>query len=100
MENNTLQKELDVKFTPFGTCFVKIRRDKKNMPFAFIQFTVGRFDKYYFHQPANVIPQTQNDRDATKARNEGAGIMFQGRPCRTEAVRANREFPCLLFLSL
>ncbi|KAK8040443.1 hypothetical protein PG991_000231 [Apiospora marii] len=72
MDNTPLQKEIDVKFSEFGTCFVKIRRDKKNMPFAFVQYT--------------------NDRDANRARNEGAGITFQGRPCRTEAVRANRTF--------
>ncbi|KAK8102878.1 hypothetical protein PG984_016024, partial [Apiospora sp. TS-2023a] len=65
MENEKLRTEIDGRFGRFGTCFVKIRRDKKNMPFAF------------------------NDRDATKARNQGAGIVFQGRPCRTEAVRAN-----------
>ncbi|KAK8067888.1 hypothetical protein PG996_007000 [Apiospora saccharicola] len=72
MENEKLRTEIDGRFGRFGTCFVKIRRDKKNMPFAFVQFT--------------------NDRDATKARNQGAGIVFQGRPCRTEAVRANRTF--------
>ncbi|KAK8103062.1 hypothetical protein PG984_016208 [Apiospora sp. TS-2023a] len=37
-----------------------------------------------------LVPPSMNDRDATKARNQGAGIVFQGRPCRTEAVRANR----------
>lgn len=54
MENVKLHDEIDKKFGNFGTCFVKIRRDKKNMPFAFVQYTVSRFDKYYFHQPANV----------------------------------------------
>lgn len=32
MENHgELQKELDKKSELFGTCFVKIRRDKRNM---------------------------------------------------------------------
>lgn len=35
------------------------------------------------HFTVFILTKSQNDRDATKARNEGAGIMFQGRPCRT-----------------
>ncbi|RYP77796.1 hypothetical protein DL771_000893 [Monosporascus sp. 5C6A] len=36
-----LEVEVTRAFSEFGTVFVKIRRDQKNMPFAFCQFTVG-----------------------------------------------------------
>ncbi|KAK7946519.1 RNA recognition motif domain-containing protein [Apiospora aurea] len=69
MENIKLERELNDKFGEWGAVFVKIRRDKKNMPYAFCQYT--------------------NDRDAAVAMAHGAGTMFQGRPCRVERVRAN-----------
>lgn len=38
--DETLEAEVTRIFSEFGTVFVKIRRDQKNMPFAFCQFTV------------------------------------------------------------
>ncbi|KAK8079116.1 hypothetical protein PG994_002923 [Apiospora phragmitis] len=52
------------KFGQWEAVFVKIRRDKKNMPYAFCQYT--------------------NDWDASKAMANGAGTIFQSRPCRVE----------------
>ncbi|KAK8024016.1 hypothetical protein PG993_012082 [Apiospora rasikravindrae] len=72
MENIKLERELNDKFGVWGAVFVKIRRDKKNMPYAFCQYT--------------------NDRDAAAAMANGAGTIFSGRPCRVEKVRANRTF--------
>ncbi|KAI0391703.1 hypothetical protein F5Y17DRAFT_460565 [Xylariaceae sp. FL0594] len=59
-------------FSPFGPVFVKIRRDPKNMPFAFCQFT--------------------KIEHAKRAQLEGKGLLVEGRACRTEMVRANRDF--------
>ncbi|KAK8062343.1 hypothetical protein PG997_014440 [Apiospora hydei] len=36
------------KFGKWGAVFVKIRRDKKNMPCAFCQYTVSRFCRVVF----------------------------------------------------
>ncbi|KAK8070861.1 hypothetical protein PG997_011064 [Apiospora hydei] len=79
MENIKLERDLNDKFGEWGAVFVKIRRDKKNMPYAFCQYT--------------------NDRDAAAAMAHGAGTMFQGRPCRVERVRANRQLTCSPFTS-
>ncbi|KAI0440272.1 hypothetical protein F4803DRAFT_577927 [Xylaria telfairii] len=57
-------------FSAFGPVFVKIRRDPKNMPFAFCQYT--------------------DSKHAQKAQREGKGLLIEGRPCRTEMVKANR----------
>ncbi|KAI1109636.1 hypothetical protein F5Y14DRAFT_458010 [Nemania sp. NC0429] len=57
-------------FSAFGPVFVKIRRDPKNMPFAFCQYT--------------------DSKHALKAQTEGKGLLIEGRPCRTEMVKANR----------
>ncbi|KAI8632654.1 hypothetical protein F5Y19DRAFT_471825 [Xylariaceae sp. FL1651] len=59
-------------FAAFGPVFVKIRRDPKNMPFAFCQYTDPRF--------------------AERAQRDGKGMLIEGRSCRTEMVRANRSF--------
>lgn len=39
--DETLQSEVKKVFSKFGEVFVKIRRDNRNMPFAFCQFTVS-----------------------------------------------------------
>ncbi|KAI0008643.1 hypothetical protein F4779DRAFT_641473 [Xylariaceae sp. FL0662B] len=67
-----LEAEVTRAFSDFGIVFVKIRRDQKNMPFAFCQFT--------------------NNDDAKSAMTQGKGTMIEGRPCRTEMVKANRTF--------
>ncbi|KAI9740107.1 MAG: hypothetical protein M1818_004858 [Claussenomyces sp. TS43310] len=59
-------------FRQFGHVFVKIRRDSKNMPFAFCQFTT--------------------DEAAERAVCEGRGHIIHGRPCRTERARANCNY--------
>lgn len=38
-----LEAEVTRVFSDYGTVFVKIRRDQKNMPFAFCQYTVRTF---------------------------------------------------------
>jgi hypothetical protein len=38
--DDALEAEVTRVFSEFGTVFVKIRRDQRNMPFAFCQFTV------------------------------------------------------------
>jgi hypothetical protein len=41
VRDNSLEAEVTRQFSAFGTVFVKIRRDSRNMPFAFCQFTVS-----------------------------------------------------------
>lgn len=41
-DDGRLEVEVTKYFSQFGTVFVKIRRDGRQMPFAFCQFTVGR----------------------------------------------------------
>lgn len=57
-------------FREFGPVYVKIRRDHKNMPFAFCQYTRAEH--------------------AEKAILEGRGRMIKGRPCRCEKAKAHR----------
>lgn len=40
-DDGKLEVEVTKYFSQFGTVFVKIRRDGRQMPFAFCQFTVG-----------------------------------------------------------
>ncbi|KAI5867724.1 hypothetical protein GGS23DRAFT_612884 [Durotheca rogersii] len=72
VKDSRLEAEVTRAFSKFGIVFVKIRRDQRNMPFAFCQFT--------------------KDEDAHTAMAQGKGILIEGRPCRTEMVKANRSF--------
>ncbi|KAM5347056.1 hypothetical protein ACJ41O_010061 [Fusarium nematophilum] len=65
----TLQSAVTKSFGQFGTVFVKIKRDRRHMPFAFCQFT----------EPL----------DAQRALVHGRGMDILGRPCRTEKCNAN-----------
>ncbi|KAI0431791.1 hypothetical protein F5Y09DRAFT_354596 [Xylaria sp. FL1042] len=68
--DTVLEVAVTKAFSAFGPVFVKIRRDPKNMPFAFCQYT--------------------DSKHAQKAQAEGKGLLVEGRPCRTEMVKANR----------
>ncbi|KAI0886083.1 uncharacterized protein GGS22DRAFT_179088 [Annulohypoxylon maeteangense] len=72
VRDSRLEAELTRVFSQYGIVFVKIRRDSRNMPFAFCQYT--------------------KDEDARKAVVQGRGALVEGRPCRTEMVKANRSF--------
>ncbi|KAI1475053.1 hypothetical protein K445DRAFT_65725 [Daldinia sp. EC12] len=72
VRDSRLEVELTRAFSKFGIVFVKIRRDQRNMPFAFCQYT--------------------KDEDAHNAVTQGRGTLIEGRPCRTEMVKANRSF--------
>ncbi|ORY67692.1 uncharacterized protein BCR38DRAFT_510975, partial [Pseudomassariella vexata] len=69
VKDNRLEAEVTRHFSKFGVVFVKIRRDSKNMPFAFCQYT--------------------NDEDARVAMTQGKGTVIHGRACRTEMTRVN-----------
>lgn len=47
MDNIQLERELNDAFGEYGAVFIKIRRDKDNMPYAFCQYTVSNFEKCY-----------------------------------------------------
>ncbi|OTB07318.1 hypothetical protein M426DRAFT_8696 [Hypoxylon sp. CI-4A] len=72
VRDSRLEAELTRVFSRYGVVFVKIRRDNRNMPFAFCQYT--------------------NDDDARTAMKQARGSLIEGRPCRTEMVKANRSF--------
>ncbi|CAJ2503918.1 Uu.00g113120.m01.CDS01 [Anthostomella pinea] len=70
--DSVLEAAITKAFLTFGSVFVKIRRDPKNMPFAFCQFT--------------------RKEHADVAEKQGKGMLIEGRACRTEKVKANRAF--------
>ncbi|OTA58622.1 hypothetical protein K449DRAFT_397841 [Hypoxylon sp. EC38] len=72
VRDSRLEAELTRVFSQYGIVFVKIRRDQRNMPFAFCQYT--------------------KEEDAHNAMTQARGTLIEGRPCRTEMVRANRSF--------
>ncbi|KAH6651792.1 hypothetical protein BKA67DRAFT_660579 [Truncatella angustata] len=72
VDDTRLEAEVTRQFSHYGTVFVKIRRDARNMPFAFCQFT--------------------DEADAQQALFDGRGRIIYGRACRTERVRANRTY--------
>ncbi|KAL6893413.1 hypothetical protein GGI43DRAFT_429998 [Trichoderma evansii] len=71
-DDGRLEVEVTKYFSQFGTVFVKIRRDGRQMPFAFSQFT--------------------SDIDAENAEKYGSGAMILGRPCRVEKATAHSCF--------
>ncbi|UPK91931.1 hypothetical protein LCI18_002866 [Fusarium solani-melongenae] len=68
----TLMSAVTKVFNQYGTVFVKIKRDKRQMPFGFAQYT----------QP----------KDAEKALANLRGVEILGRPVRTERCNANLVF--------
>ncbi|KAI3327388.1 hypothetical protein HD806DRAFT_531961 [Xylariaceae sp. AK1471] len=70
--DTVLEVGITKAFSVFGPVFVKIRRDPKNMPFAFCQYT--------------------DPKHAEKAQRDGKGLLIEGRACRTEMVKANRSY--------
>lgn len=79
-------------FRRYGTVFVKIRRDPKNMPYAFCQFTVS-FLPSYFQPGLCTEAGFQDDGDAMHALEDSRGRLIHGRPVRTERAKANRKSP-------
>ncbi|KAL6880928.1 hypothetical protein J3F83DRAFT_765220 [Trichoderma novae-zelandiae] len=71
-DDRRLEIEVTKYFSQYGTVFVKIRRDSRQMPFAFCQFTC--------------------DADAENAAHHGNGATILGRPCRVEKATANSCF--------
>ncbi|KAL7804514.1 hypothetical protein V8C43DRAFT_320865 [Trichoderma afarasin] len=71
-DDRKLEIEVTKYFSQFGTVFVKIRRDSRQMPFAFCQFTC--------------------DADAENAGKHGNGSVILGRPCRVEKATAHSCF--------
>ncbi|OTA08397.1 hypothetical protein A9Z42_0000880 [Trichoderma parareesei] len=68
-DDRRLEIEVTKYFSQYGTVFVKIRRDSRQMPFAFCQFTC--------------------DADAEDAAHHGNGAVILGRPCRVEKATAH-----------
>ncbi|KAI6089372.1 hypothetical protein F4821DRAFT_257166 [Hypoxylon rubiginosum] len=72
VRDTRLEASLTKVCSQYGMVFVKIRRDSRNMPYAFCQFT--------------------NEQDARNAMEALQGTMIEGRPVRIEWVKANRSF--------
>ncbi|KAH7176281.1 hypothetical protein EDB81DRAFT_633320, partial [Dactylonectria macrodidyma] len=71
-DDATLKDELHKMLSQFGDVYIKIKRDKRRMPFAFCQFT--------------------RISDARLAREHGNDRLMFGRKLRVEEVRANLTF--------
>ncbi|KAI4157412.1 MAG: hypothetical protein L6R39_000694 [Caloplaca ligustica] len=71
MADEQLERAVEAAFARFGRCFVKIRRDNKAMPFAFVQY--------------------EHATDAQRAITMGRGLIIEGRACRTEVAKVNRS---------
>ncbi|KAM3545485.1 hypothetical protein ARSEF1564_001647 [Beauveria bassiana] len=71
-DDKTLEYEVTRAFSKYGPVFVKIRRDQRQMPFAFCQFTC--------------------DEHARKAKECGRDTYILGRQCRTEMAKAHTTF--------
>ncbi|KAJ4147295.1 hypothetical protein LMH87_001829 [Akanthomyces muscarius] len=71
-DDKTLEYEVTRAFSKYGPVFVKIRRDQRQMPFAFCQFTC--------------------DEHARKAKEGGKDTYILGRQCRTEMAKAHTTF--------
>ncbi|KAI1343328.1 hypothetical protein F5Y15DRAFT_412123 [Xylariaceae sp. FL0016] len=72
LTDTELEVRVTKSFSAFGAVFVKIRRDVKNMPYAFCQYT--------------------NAAEAERALANGRRIVIDGRVCRTEKTKANRKY--------
>uniref|UniRef100_A0A8H7K7D2 RRM domain-containing protein n=1 Tax=Bionectria ochroleuca TaxID=29856 RepID=A0A8H7K7D2_BIOOC len=67
-----LEEEVMAVFGKFGKAYVKLRRDTRNMPYAFVQYT--------------------SDNDAQRAFERAQGIKISDRCCRVEKAKANSVF--------
>ena len=87
MTDTQLEFSVREVFQVFGNCYVKIRRDHKGMPYAFCQYEVSPVAKN--NLTFLICPKTSED--AQRAINLGRGMKVNGRDCRTEVARVNRE---------
>ncbi|KAK3336815.1 hypothetical protein B0T19DRAFT_396519 [Cercophora scortea] len=71
-DDQALEAAVTRVFSEYGVVYVKIRRDARNMPFAFCQYT--------------------NDEHAKNAVKGARNELILGRACRTEMAKANRNF--------
>ncbi|VUC31986.1 unnamed protein product [Clonostachys rosea] len=72
VSDEELEEEVMAVFEKFGKAFVKLRRDTRNMPYAFVQYT--------------------SDNDAQRAFENAQGIKISDRCCRVEKAKANSVF--------
>ena len=79
-------------FREFGPVFVKIRRDIKQMPFAFCQYTVSRSESFLIKLSLTGFVFKKPEH-ADRAIKEGRGRLIKGRPCRCEKAKAHRCIP-------
>lgn len=70
--------------------YVKIKRDERDMPFGFLQYTVSYPPLPHFLRGV-ILTLLQNEGDAAAAILNGVGILIFGRACRVELAKANRE---------
>ncbi|KAF5022308.1 hypothetical protein F66182_5637 [Fusarium sp. NRRL 66182] len=72
VDDLTLQSAITKVFGKFGTVWVKLKRDKRHMPFAFVQYTESAH--------------------AETALLHGKGADILGRPCRIEKCDGNLSY--------
>ena len=85
--DDQLEHHVHVAFLQYGICYVKIRRDARGMPFAFVQYEVS----WRLVEHASQCLYYQDENDAQRAISLGRGMLINGRPCRTEVAKVNRK---------
>ena len=59
--DNVLELAVNDAFKKFGKCYTKIRRDHKNMPFAFVQYEVWLVDLMMSScKRADILPESKH----------------------------------------
>jgi len=74
-------------FRDFGKVWVKVRRDDRQMPYAFAQYTVSPL----LRSRASGTNYLKNKDHAEEAIIEAVGRIVDGRPLRCEMAKANRK---------
>lgn len=73
---------MHVAFLQYGTCYVKIRRDARGMPFAFVQYEVsGRFAGEISHA------------DTIRTRTMLSALFLSVGVCSSTVVHAVQRLP-------
>jgi hypothetical protein len=89
-----LEAAVTQMFRRYGTVFVKIHQDPKNMPYAFYQFTVSIVSPYLSTLEFLEVHSRMMEMQCN-ALEDSKGRLIHGRPVRTERAKANRKFPCI-----
>lgn len=77
-------------FRQYGLCWVKLKRDNRNMPYAFITYTVS-----YTSATSTIYANSfhKAEEHALQAVEKGRGTEIFGRRCRIEMCNGSGKLP-------